>query len=515
MFGVGNDINIITVCHRVIKDENIHQRFGMPLGLKDINQHIVTAQYAVRGAIVTRATEIQQQLKEGIGSFPFDSIVFGNIGNPQALGQKPLTFPRLVMSLVDAPHLLEPGNVEKLPADLYPADVIARAQDYVAKIGSTGTGGYTHSQGYSFVREDVARFINERDGATKYPADPSKIFMTDGASPGVKAALNLLISGPEDGILIPIPQYPLYTAAIAVFNGTAIPYNMTEDGCWSLSIETLKKSYDTATANGTKVRCLVVINPGNPTGQVLDRPVMEEIVQFCYDRDILLMADEVYQTNVYAESKQFVSFRKVVTEMGDKIATTVPVVSLQTTSKGLYGECGRRGGYMEVMNMDAKVFAELYKMSTINLCPNVNGQVMCGLMVNPPKAGEPSFALYQKEHDGIFESLKRRAKLLVESLNKVPGITCNEAEGAMYAFPSIKMPAKFVAKCEAEGKKPDAEWAMQLLEKKGIVVVPGSGFGQNEGTYHVRTTILPPEEQMERVVRAIDEHHREITAAYA
>lgn len=81
------------------------------------------------------------------------------------------------------------------------------------------------------------------------------------------------------------------------------------------------------------------------------------------------------------------------------------------------------------------VRAQLLKRASINLCPNVSGQVCATLMMNPPQPGEPSYELYKKERNGILESLKRRAKLLVDVLNKLEGVTCNPAEGAMYVFP--------------------------------------------------------------------------------
>jgi alanine transaminase len=103
--------------------------------------------------------------------------------------------------------------------------------------------------------------------------------------------------------------------------------------------------------------------------------------------------------------------------------------SFHSTSKGMIGECGRRGGYFECTNIDNAVLDQLYKMASINLCPNVHGQIMVDLMTNPPVKGDESYPQYKAEYDAIYESLGRRAIKLADSFNKLEGVTCNSAEG--------------------------------------------------------------------------------------
>ena len=107
-----------------------------------------------------------------------------------------------------------------------------------------------------------------------------------------------------------------------------------------------------------------------------------------------------------------------------------------------------------------------------------------------------------------------RSRKLVEALNKLEGIVCNEAEGAMYVFPSIKLPDRAIAAAEAAGKAPDVFYALELLESTGIVVVAGSGFGQREGTYHFRTTFLPPEADMDGVIERMSSFHADFMGKY-
>ena len=114
------------------------------------------------------------------------------------------------------------------------------------------------------------------------------------------------------------------------------------------------------------------------------------------------------------------------------------------------------------------------------------------LMVNPPKPGSPSYDLYKKEYDAIFAGLKIRAMALFEAFKKMEGVECQEPQGSMYLFPTITLSEKAAKKAESEGKKADEYYCMRLLEETGVCVVPGSGFGQKEGTWHLRTTFLAP-----------------------
>ena len=136
-------------------------------------------------------------------------------------------------------------------------------------------------------------------------------------------------------------------------------------------------------------------------------------------------------------------------------------------------------------------------------------------MVQPPRPGDASYAIYSGERDAILASMKRRATMLVDGLNALEGVTCNQPQGAMYAFPSITLPPKAIAAAKDAGKVPDTFYALALLEATGIVVVPGSGFGQKEGTWHFRTTFLPPESEMTDVVDRMTAFHADFMGKYA
>ncbi|KAI7868567.1 pyridoxal phosphate-dependent transferase [Spinellus fusiger] len=472
-----------------------------------MNPLVRKVEYAVRGALPIRAEALNAEIKAGV-KHSFDKVVFCNIGNPQQLNQKPVSFFRQVASLCENPQLLAAENRELLNK-LYPSDAIARAEVLLKNIGSIGA--YSHSKGVPYVRENVAKFIEKRDG---YSANPDHIFLTQGASSGVQTLIQTLTQNSSVGIMIPIPQYPLYSATISLVDATPVPYYLNEEENWGLSIQDLEQSIQDARQKGADVRALVIINPGNPTGQCLSEQNIRDIIKFCHKERLVLLADEVYQTNIYIpESRPFHSFKKVLRSMGEDY-NDQELVSFHSTSKGMVGECGRRGGYFECVNIEESVLEQLYKIASISLCPNLHGQIMVDLMTNPPVEGDVSYAQYTSEIDTIYESLKRRAIQLAFCFNSLEGVTCNAAEGAMYLFPQIKLSPKAVEAAHKANMAPDAFYSMAMLEATGVCVVPGSGFGQKTGTWHFRSTFLPEEHLFDDFCSKIEAFHNGFFTKY-
>ncbi|KAA0159204.1 hypothetical protein FNF27_08324 [Cafeteria roenbergensis] len=396
---------------------------GPQLTVESMNQRVRGAAYAVRGAIVVRAGELEAKIRAGQGSeLPFDDIIYCNIGNPQQLGQKPMTFSRQVLALLSCPTLMDDPRA----AEIFAPDAIERARKYSAAIGTGGTGAYSHSQGVIGIREDVAAFISERDG-----------FL------------------------------PLYTASLAVEGGVAIPYFLDEDKGWGTT--------------------------------------------FAADKGLVLMADEVYQENVWRDDTPFTSFKKAACELGlldpERPNSGAPgprgslqLVSMHSVSKGFMGECGRRGGYMELCGFDKEVAMQLYKLASISLCSNIDGQVMVGLMSRPPRKGDASFESWTSERDGILASMRRRAAKLSAAFATMEGVSCAEPEGALYALPARELPQRAVEAAAAEGVAPGRAVLHAPAGADGHRGGAGSGFGQREGTFHFRTTILPSEDAIDAVI---------------
>jgi aspartate/methionine/tyrosine aminotransferase len=456
------------------------------INIKDVNPAVIETEYAVRGRIPIRAKQLEEK---------GEIIIYCNIGNPQAFDQKRLTYVRQILSLCENPNLIES------PPEDYPADVIGIAHAIVHASG--GLGAYSESKGVCFIREAVAKFIGERDGTTGI--DPESIYFTNGATEGIDNVLELLIDKDrKTGVMIPAPGYSLYDATIKRRHGKIVRYYPDEKREWKLSLERLEDSLKKAKEQGTDVRAICVINPNNPTGAVLSREEIEMILNLARKNNLTVLADEVYQENLYNDKKQFISFGKVLQEQEESLKKQnkvlelkdkdrVSLFSFNSCSKDYLGECGARGGYVECRNVPEDVQAELLKQFSMRLCPNLAGQVLVHALVCPPKKGELSYDLYMQEKTNILEEYKKRAGILFEGLNKIEGISCNPIDGALYAFVRIKLPPS----------KTDDDYCMALLEKTGICVVPGSGFGQEEGTFHFRMTILPPTDQIIKIVEKL------------
>jgi alanine transaminase len=132
---------------------------------------------------------------------------------------------------------------------------------------------------------------------------------------------------------------------------------------------------------------------------------------------------------VYKKGLEFISFRKVLNEMPTDIKNSVEVLSLNSVSKGLLGECGFRGGYMEAHNLDDFASEQLYKLKSVELCSNTTGQVSTLLLVDPPRRGvesDSTMDLYEKERSDIFNGLRDRAELLSKTFNEMRNVTCSE-----------------------------------------------------------------------------------------
>jgi alanine transaminase len=245
----------------------------------------------------------------------------------------------------------------------------------------------------------------------------------------VNTLLHTVCAKPETGIMVPIPQYPLYTATLAVLDARVVPYYLEEEKAWGTSIDAIRTAYDKAIAEGTDVKAICVINPGNPTGASLPAEDIKSVLKFAAEKGVVVIADEVYQTNVFIG--EFVSFKKALRDLQKAEPgkyDNIELASLHSTSKGMVGECGHRGGYFELVNFDPEVAQEVYKFVSIQLCPPVLGQCIVEMMVNPPKEGEPSYELYKQEYDAIFAGLKERAYALYEAFKRMEGVKCDEPQ---------------------------------------------------------------------------------------
>lgn len=393
---------------------------------------------------------------------------------------------------------------ELLKTDLFPNDAKERAEKFLNACPGKSVGSYTDGLGLALVREQISKFLFKRDNI---PACSEDIFITAGASDGIKLIIEMLLFNPNEkpaGFMIPIPQFPFYSATISEFNAVQIGYYLDEENNWALNIDELDRAYQESLPK-CRPRAICIINPGNPTGQVLTLENIQEIIKWAWKKKLFILADEVYQDNIYSEKNKFYSFKKVAIELSVPYSN-IEIVSFYSVSKGFIGECGARAGFFEVINMDPLVKRELVKVSSI-VCSSVIGQACLYALVDPPKPGELSYDIFIKEKQQVLDVLDQKAKLLTEMLNKIEGVKCNPVQGAMYAFARINIPKKAIDYARQIGKEADLFYCIEMINETGICVVPGSGFHQKDGTYHFRTTILPPIDEIKSFLIRFEKFH--------
>ncbi|KAJ8715839.1 hypothetical protein PYW08_013124 [Mythimna loreyi] len=472
------------------------------LTAENINQKLLNIQYAVRGPILQRALQIEREIEKGVPK-PFDRVVRANIGDCHALGQKPITFIRQVLALAAFPELADLADV--------PADVRQRVKEILGDCTKGSVGAYSPSPGLSIVRSRVAQYIEARDGV---PASPDDIYLGSGASDVIKAVLTMFVEdvdGKPPAVMVPIPQYPLFSGTLSELGLRQANYYLDEEHEWALQASELERSWRQASEDCT-VRALVVINPGNPTGQVLTRQNMEEIVRFAYEHNVFLMADEVYQENIV--SKPFYSFKKVMHEMGAPYSG-MALGSFVTCSKGWAAECGLRAGFAELARLAPAVRAAFSTARAVMQCPSVLGQCILDCVMKRPAPGEPSYPQFAAELGEIRRVLAERTATAYETFNSIPGYFCNPIDGSMFAYPRVQIPEAAQAAAEQHAMTPDEFYCLRLLEETGVCVVPGTGFGQLPGTFHFRTTILHPFEEFQYMMDSIRSFHLKFLERYS
>lgn len=230
------------------------------LSLSNLNENIVRMEYAVRGPIPMRAVELLKELKNNNSSLPFEEVIRANIGDCHMMGEQPITFIRQVLAAS-----LDPKAALANP-DL-PEDVKEKVRLLLGYCGGGSVGSYSDSAGLEIVRRHAAEYIEERDGIE---SDWRNVILTSGASEAVKCFLALINSlstdGVPTGVMVPIPQYPLYSATIAELGMHLISYYLDEENEWALDVKELERALKNAEGKSKPKaigKCKITISKNN------------------------------------------------------------------------------------------------------------------------------------------------------------------------------------------------------------------------------------------------------------
>jgi alanine-synthesizing transaminase len=316
--------------------------------------------------------------------------------------------------------------------------------------------GYCESNGIFPARKAIAQYYQQKGLKT---VDADDIFIGNGVSELITMTMNSLLNN-GDEVLVPAPDYPLWTAAINLAGGRAVHYICDEEANWYPDLEDMKKKITSRTVG------IVLINPNNPTGAVYPTPVLQDIVELARQHDLVIFADEIYDKILYDD----VAHRSICT-----LADDVTIVTYNGLSK-VYRACGFRQGWMMITGPAKrnKGFIDGIKMMmAMRLCANVPLQ----------HAIQTALGGYQSINELIIPGgrLYTQRQAMYERLSAIDGITVVKPHGALYMFP--KLDKKF-------NIKDDQKFALDLLRAEKMLIVQGTGFNWPEPN-HFRMVFLP------------------------
>ncbi len=291
--------------------------------------------------------------------------------------------------------------------------------------------------------------------------------VNSGGSEAIELALTALVNRGEN-VLTPSPGYPLYTAVLAKLEAENRPYYLDEDHDWQPDLSDIAAKID------GKTRAIVLINPNNPTGSMCSRETLEELVKLACERNIVIFSDEIYDK---------LTFDALEHTSTAALSEEAKVVTFNGLSKAYIAPGFRIGwGIVSGPKAELKDYVEaIQKMERARLSANHPEQYA----IKPALQGSHAHV------DEMMAKLLRRRNITYERLNAIDGISCVKPAGAFYAFPRVDLGVS------------DTEFCMRVISETGVVIVPGSGFGQRPGTEHFRVVFLPQEDVLERAFDGI------------
>ncbi|WP_133478867.1 aminotransferase class I/II-fold pyridoxal phosphate-dependent enzyme [Cognatilysobacter segetis] len=389
-------------------------------------ERLTEVRYEIRGELARRARELEAQGR---------TLIKLNIGNPGAFGFR------------------APDHLQRAIAD--------RIHE---------TDPYTHQQGLPAAREALAAHYRRR-GAPH--ATPERVFVGNGVSELIDLSLRALLN-PGDEVLVPSPDYPLWTAATILNDGCPVHYTCRPEDGFLPDPDELERLVTPRT------RAIVVINPNNPTGAVYPRALLERIVAIAAKHRLLLMSDEIYDEVLYDGA----AFQPLAPLAGD-----VPCLSFGGLSK-VYRACGWRIGWA-LLSGDPLAIGDYHHamdlLGALRLCANVPGQ----FAIDAALSGSATIHELTSPGGRLYEA--RRA--VVDGVAASRHLSMVTPMGALYGYPQVIGAA-------AAGFD-DQAFALEMLESEGVLIVPGTSFNMRDRD-HFRVTLLPQPDVLREVFARIE-----------
>ena len=378
--------------------------------------------YDIRGPIMDRARQMEEDGQK---------IIKLNIGNLAVFG-------------FDAPEEIQQDMIRNLP----------------------NSAGYSDSKGIFGARKAVMH-ETQRQGIKGVGLED--IYLGNGASELIVMATNGLLDD-GDELLLPAPDYPLWTAAVSLSGGTPVHYLCNEANDWMPDIDDIRKKITPHTKG------IVVINPNNPTGVLYSNALLQEIIDLAREHGLVIFADEVYDKVLYDGVKH-----TPIASLSHDVLT----LTFNSLSKS-YRSCGYRAGWLIVSGdkKPAEDYIEgLNMLSNMRLCANVPGQW----------AIQTALGGYQSINDLVGEGgrLRKQRDLAYELITAIPGVTCVKPHAALYLFPRLDPKVYPI--------KDDQQFFLEMLQETKVMLVQGTGFNWPYPD-HFRVVFLPHEDELREAI---------------
>ena len=343
------------------------------------------------------------------------------------------------------------------------------------------SAGYSDSKGIFSARKAVMHYTQEQgiEGVTI-----DDIYLGNGASDLIGMAANALLSE-GDEMLVPAPDYPLWTAVASLSGGKPVHYLCDEANGWMPNLDDIRAKVTSRT------KAIVVINPNNPTGALYSNELLLGIIEIAREHNLVIMADEVYDKVLYDGVKH--------TALAS-LATDVLTLTFNSLSKA-YRSCGFRAGWMVISGdkESARDYIEgINMLAKIKLGSNVPGQY----------AIQTALGGYQSIHDLVKEGgrLRRQRDLAYELISAIPGVSCVKPQAALYMFPRLD-PKMYPI-------QDDRQFFMEVLRATRVMLVQGSGFNYPDNQ-HFRIVFLPHEDDLREAISRLAKFLEQYRARHA
>lgn len=364
-------------------------------------------------------------------------------------------------------HRILKLNIGNLAAfGLDPPDEIV--QDMIRNLADAG--GYTDSKGMFAPRKSVMHYTQEKQIAGVTVDD---IYLGNGASELIVMALNALLND-GDEVLVPAPDYPLWTAAVSLSSGRPVHYLCDEQADWLPDLDDIRSKITSRTT------ALVIINPNNPTGALYPPDMLEALIEIARQHELVVFADEIYDKTLY-DGNTHTSVAA--------LADDVLFITMNGLSKN-YRSCGYRAGWMVVSGdkRHATDYIEgLNMLASMRLCSNTPGQL----------AIQTALGGYQSIDDLVAPTgrLCQQRDLAHDLLTQIPGVTCVKPKAALYVFPRLDPQMYPIVD--------DQQFAYELLAEEKVLVVQGTGFNWPHPD-HLRMVFLPNMDDLREAITRVE-----------